>query len=140
MPSYIDAVLAREDELEIKAADDQAYVKIPGITNLSKSTNNEVQTWFTYDDPYSNSSITGKGMEIAVEGVVYRDNAAQAKLLALEEKVGSDANIEFKYTEGGTGTVFTGTAAVEITSQGGSPTDNKTFSATFHVKGEPTKQ
>ena len=139
MPSYIDAVLAREDILKIKAPGDTAYVQIPGVTTLSKTTNNEVQTWFTYDDPYSNSSITGKGMEIAVEGVVYADNAAQAKLLALEDKVGSDANLEFEYTEGGTGTVYTGTAAVEITSQGGSPTENKTFSATFHVKGQPTK-
>ena len=135
----IDAALAREDTLEIKGASDNDYVQIPGVTSLSKTTNNEVQTWFTYDDAYSNSSVTGKGMEIAVEGVVYKNNAAQKKLLDLEDKVGSEANIDFKYTDGALGFVYTGTAAVEITSAGGAPTDNKTFSATLHVKGQPTK-
>lgn len=138
MPSAIDAALAREDTLEIKASGDNDYVQVPGVTMLSKTTNNEVQTWYTYDDAYSNSSITGKGMEIAVEGVVYKNNSAQKKLLDLEVEVGSDANIDFKYTDGAMGIVYTGSAAVEITSQGGAPTDNKTFSATLHVKGEPT--
>jgi hypothetical protein len=138
MPTAIDAALAREDKLEIKASGDNAYVQIPGVTNLSKTTNNEVQTWYTYDDAYSNSSITGKGMEISVEGVVYKDNAAQKKLLDLEVEVGSDANIDFQYTDGAMGIVYTGTAAVEITSQGGAPTDNKTFSAVLHVKGKPS--
>lgn len=120
--------------------------KIAGVTDDNLQITPNVKESLTKDDQGdSQSEVVGQGVEIAVNGLIYKNDANETQKLDLDDLIelnlakGDSAKIPFVYTRG-SGKVYTGYAIPNGYSESSNSEDYANFNQNFRVVGTMTPQ